>query len=119
MFNKNEFKTKLDFFIRLSYDLTSVNIVTPTDLFQFNATAMAILWKTKESNTAVSEIDYPELYQSFCTLLSIGLNQLDTKVAMLTQNCKDNAQFFVAFNIAAREKVNELSDEIEELLKHQ
>lgn len=117
MFNKEEFKLKFEFFLRCYYELSNSDVWDIVELQEYRLTAFKILWQTRYQKTNIEGIDNREQFESFCQLLSIGMEQLDAKIAYTIERTTTNDFFFIQKNMLIIETVNELASDIEELLK--
>lgn len=117
MFHKDQFKLKFEFFLRCYCEFTNSDVWQVVELNEYKYTCFKILWQTRFEQTIIQGIDNREIYEVFCQLLNISMEQLDAKVLLATITSPSQDAFYIQLNMLLIETVNELSTEIEEALK--
>ncbi len=121
-FNKQLFITRLDFFLQHWYATgTCYTQIAGEDKLQalYNigfTKCMEVLWQNRYQGAHFVGIDSRDAYDSFCRLLTVGINQLQQKLVLLWENknvMERATQAYPTINA----HVCDLADDVEDLLK--
>ena len=122
MFNKEHFKIKLEFYVRHWHAVGAAIMKgcgeqeAQITLNFFWAKALEILWQTRNEDTVIIFIDDPDRYHSFCSVLTIGLNQLNDRIRVIQESDIPYENRICSLQVEIKDIVASLSDDVEELL---
>ena len=122
-FNKHDFATRLEFFIRYWQSLAP-SIMRNNSLEDAQVTmnffwmkASDILWQTRCDGVVVIGIDDKGSHKAFCSLMNVGLNQMNVNIQSIMTSDTPPILKITKMNLEIKEKVAELADDVEDYLK--
>jgi hypothetical protein len=123
-FDKNAFKIRLDFYLKLWTKVGSYTIVNSGEeeanrlLHTFWSAGIFTMWQNRYSDLKVIDgIDNPEHFQIFCDYLGTAVNIINKKILdIYNMTDKSNIQKTIAMHVAIDEHLEEIANEVEEMI---